>query len=445
MLIRQTIIFAAILAALAVVLPALAAPGPDDRLPNVAPAMEDARYWADKLADKNRLILDKVGIDAFNTAVRQHMPPLVYDLTAYPQALDKKVLTYMLRQAKLPARAVYSGGSPVPASFFTALQEQVNLAGIKDSNDVRYAFAVTRASVRRFPTAQGVFDSPGDSEFDTFQETIVDPAEPLLVLHQSRDGRWYYVQVRNYRGWVAAGDVALALGREVWLAYASRPDFLVVTGKNLRVQVGDDARPLFFAMGARLPLAGGDAARGYRVELPARGGDGTVVFRQVTLPSGADVVRGYLPFTRENLLRQAFKMKGVRYGWGGLYEGVDCSAFVMDVYRTFGILLPRNADQQLAAAGQAEDYRGLTPAAKSKAIRALEPGDALFTAYHVVLYVGGDQSRAYVIHALPAYRDPGSQRKVAVMRVVLSDVSLPLSDGRSLLETLIGSNRFAVD
>jgi hypothetical protein len=443
--IRKRILIAAILVALIVAAPSAApaaAPGPSARLPGVAPELEDARFWIAKLADADKLILTPAEIAAFNRTIRAKSSPLVFDLAAYPRALEGRALSYMLRSARVPAGPVYSGGQPVPASFFADLRGQINLDGLKETNPVRYGFAVARAGIRRFPTARGVFAEPGDDEFDLFQETIVDPAEPLLILHASRDGRWHYVQTRNYRGWLAAGDVAVAPGREAWLAYVSRPDFLVVTGKSLRVDTGKGSEPLLFEMGARLPLAAGDSS-GRRVELPARSGDGTVVFRQIDLPEDADVSRGYLPFTRANILRQALKLKDVRYGWGGLYEGVDCSALVMDVYRTFGVILPRNADQQLATAGRTENLRGLPPAEKNKKIQALGPGAALFTAYHAVLCLGRDKGRAYVIHALPAWRDPGSQRRVAVMRVVVSDLALPLSDGRSLLDALIGGKQLA--
>jgi len=68
-------ILPAILAALAIALasgasPALgspaAAPGPAEALPGVTPAMRSAAFWTGKLADRNRLIMDRGGIDAFN-------------------------------------------------------------------------------------------------------------------------------------------------------------------------------------------------------------------------------------------------------------------------------------------------------------------------------------------------------------------------------------------
>lgn len=443
---QKRLAFATMLAALTIILAGgapTAASEPAGGLPNVAPAMQNERFWADKLTTGERLVMSRREIEAFNREIRLQSLSLIFDLATYPRTLARETLATMLRDARLPTARMYSGGVPVDGSFYERLQERLNLDGLREDNAVRYAFAVTRASIRTFPTAQGVFDSPDDSEFDVFQETVVDPAEPLLILHESSDGRWYYVQADKYRGWLAAGDAAVAPSREAWLAYAARPDFLVVTARTLQVKTGNEAKASVFEMGAKIPLAGSDD-RGYRVELPTRGSGGQAVFEEAVIPAGSDVSVGYLPFTRENFLRQAFKMRGVRYGWGGLYGGVDCSAFVMDVYRTFGVMLPRNADQQLATAGNTRNFRGLSPAAKREIVRSLKPGAALFTVGHVALYLGEDKGRQYVIHALPAYRDAGS-REVAVMQVVVSDVALVCADGKTLLASLIGSKQYEGD
>ena len=59
-----------------------------------------------------------------------------------------------------------------------------------------------------------------------------------------------------------------------------------------------------------------------------------------------DVATDYLPLTRANVLRQSFKFLGERYGWGHSYNARDCSGFVSEVYRSFGVQLPRNTRDQ---------------------------------------------------------------------------------------------------
>ena len=83
-----------------------------------------------------------------------------------------------------------------------------------------------------------------------------------------------------------------------------------------------------------------------------RAADGFVFWRRAWIHGKADVSVGYLPYTRAHILRQAFKMLGENYGWGGQREGRDCSSFIMDIYNVFGIRSPRNADQQEKIPGQ---------------------------------------------------------------------------------------------
>ena len=64
-----------------------------------------------------------------------------------------------------------------------------------------------------------------------------------------------------------------------------------------------------------------------------------------------------LPLTRANIIRQAFKFLGERYGWGHDYNARDCSGFVSEVYRSMGVQMPRNtSDQGVSPALQSHPF-----------------------------------------------------------------------------------------
>jgi len=90
-----------------------------------------------------------------------------------------------------------------------------------------------------------------------------------------------------------------------------------------------------------------------------------------------------------NILSYAYRFIGIPYKFGGnSINGIDCSAFVQDVFKAFGISLPRTAQEQAR-------YGRLV-------MHHLKPGDLLFfkDTYkrgisHVGIYVG----KGYMIDA----------------------------------------------
>jgi cell wall-associated NlpC family hydrolase len=100
------------------------------------------------------------------------------------------------------------------------------------------------------------------------------------------------------------------------------------------------------------------------------------------------------------VLRQAFAFLGERYGWGHDFFARDCSGFVGDVYRSLGLLLPRNTrDQAVSPALDTTPIpAGMPLADREAAVRDLLPGDLVFTGRHVMMVVGHDDQGAWVIH-----------------------------------------------
>jgi hypothetical protein len=135
------------------------------------------------------------------------------------------------------------------------------------------------------------------------------------------------------------------------------------------------------------------------IELPIRDGDGKLQFVPALLQKNTDTAGDYLPLTKANIIRQAFKFLGERYGWGHDYNGRDCSGFVSDVYGSMGVLMPRNTGDQ--AASPALHRIGLGAADHHKrmqAVAALQVGDLVYIPGHVLLVIGRIDGVPYVIH-----------------------------------------------
>ena len=412
-----------------------------DALP-VAPAQLEAGYWIAKLPDAERVVLDAEAIAARNAALPR-LEPSWHDLAALPAALDRDVVRAWIEKLSAPpTRALYAeDGHALSASELAALQDALAPDAIPDRVPVNFALVVYRAALRTFPNTQRVFSKPGDVDIDRFQESTLFPGTPVAVLHASRDGRWRFVVAPNYAAWIQADALAEGARADV-LGYAERQPQLVVTGGGVRTAF-DPSRPalsqLPLDMGTHLPLladwprdeavSGQAPYAAWVVQLPMRDANGRLQLAPALIPRGQDARVGDLPLSRANLLRQAFKLLGERYGWGHDYAGRDCSGFLSDVFATFGVRMPRNTGDQ--AKSPAFEHQSFDAAAsreaRMRAVAALRAGDLVYIPGHVLMVVGFEHGEPWVIHDVQGVgvRDGGALRRIPLNGVSVTPL-LPL-------------------
>ena len=394
------------------------------------PALVSPAYWLKQNQEGDKLVLDDKGIDGFNTKIRS-VSRTVFDLSAYPttvsgDALKTRIMNYAVLEDDL-----YLNGNKVSDNYKNILRSQTNIKAIPATVTVRYAVTTTRAPIRNLPTGQGLFYYAADKEFDVLQETSLDPGEPVAILHQSANGYFYYVQSYNYSGWISRFNVGLT-DKRTWLQYAKPKDLLVVTDAKYVLRLGKNE--LLYQQGARINLVKEEPAL-YTVEVPVRQPNGNLSKTRLQVPKVSKAVhKGYLPYTSNNIVRSAFKYYGMPYGWGGLKDSVDCSALVLNAYRTVGIYLPRNTDEQADTAGIRNLLEGLDNAQRLSVIRDLQPGACLYMDGHVVMYIGQINGAPYSIHALGSHYVKSVRQRE--MQVVVSDLTLQRSSGNSFLADL---------
>ncbi len=413
----------------------------------------DAQYWIDRHPAPETPLLAPGQIAAFNANLLRK-DPSVHDLHQLPDAYAaSEIRAWIARLSAPPTRTLYDEqGQPLAAERLAALAGTLDLDAIPERVAPRYGLVVRRADLRAFPTGQRVFSSPDDTDIDRFQESGLYPGTPVAVLHRSRDGRWLFVVSPNYAAWIESGHVAIGEREEV-LDYARRQPRLIVTGAQART-VFTPERPslssLPLDMGVQLPVLhdwpqniavnGQLPYTAHVVQLPVRNEDGSLQFGPALVPRSADVATGPLPATPANLLRQAFKFLGERYGWGHSYEARDCSGFVLDVYRSLGIDLPRNTiDQSRSPALESVPYDASAPLQERLgALARLQAGDLVYIPGHVMMVIGHDNGQTWVIHdtAGASYRDAGGQLHRARINAVAVTPLEPL---------LLGSGEAFID
>jgi hypothetical protein len=327
-------------------------------------------------------------------------------------------------------------GRKIERSRLDELLRNAALESIPERQNTRYGLIVKRADLRTFPALLRAYRSADDRDIDRFQESALFPGTPVVIAHESRDRAWWFVVSPAYSAWVEKRFIAEGPADQV-LGYTRKSPYLVVTGATART-VFTPERPevseLQLDMGVRVPVIAdwpaGTPVNGQHpytahvIELPERAGDGTLRFTPALLPRTSDTSADYLPLSRANLLRQGFKFLGERYGWGHSYNARDCSGFVSDVYRSFGVELPRNTrDQAVTPALDRITFTAADDHARRLAVlRTVQIGDLIYIPGHVMMVIGHENRMPYVIHDTTgiSYLDGTGQ----VARLVLNGVSV---------------------
>jgi cell wall-associated NlpC family hydrolase len=373
----------------------------------------DARYWIARLPQPDAVLITPTQIAAQNARMYAEDPSM-HALAALPPALSRDLVASAIgKLSKPPSRTLYfADGSEVTADWLAQRAASLDLADVPETQPTRFGLVVRRAALRTFPDATRVFADPEDHDIDRFQESALFVGTPVAIVHASADLRWLFVLAPNYAAWIKADAVAEG-ARAAVLDYAARqPSRTILGASATTVFTPEEPRvsELRLEMGERLPLASlpTDAAvngqhpyTAWPLLLPVRDPDGALGFAPSLLPKSADSASSALPYTRANLLRQAFKLLGERYGWGHDYDGRDCSGFVAEVYRSVGVELPRNTGDQSHSpvlANRREFGAQDDRAAREAALAATQPGDLLYIPGHLMMVLGHVDGKLYVIH-----------------------------------------------
>ena len=210
------------------------------------------------------------------------------------------------------------------------------------------------------------------------------------------------------------GTVLRVKGAERYWRQVDAPDYKDVWTTELNIAFMDEAgkdawiaAPKFICSAEYTHLFAAPSMNADRVcdftlgDLVRKGTQGIRGWVQVYLPSGREAwARAYdvMDFeewvrtreaTRENLLATARRLVGTPYMWGGAsIKHFDCSGFTQFVYRQCGIVLPRNAREQIYTGEEVPyDFDKMLPGDLLFYGTPASPGKRMVVA-HVAMYYG---------------------------------------------------------
>ncbi|MDI9239432.1 SH3 domain-containing protein [Lysobacter sp. LF1] len=385
----------------------------DTGVVGVEKAQLDPAFWIARQADPDRVILDAGAIAAQNARLMA-TDRSMHDLAALPKTLDRaQVAAWVEGLSKRPTRPLFDErGQPVATQVLDDIVVNANLAAIPANQATRFGLVVHRADLRSFPTRTRVFSANDDHDIDRFQESGLFPGDPVAIVHESRDGEWWFVVNTRYAAWIEKRHVAEGTAEQV-LGYGNKTPYRVVTGARATTVFTPEepaVSELQLDMGVRVPVLadwpmgtpvnGQHAYTAHVIELPVRNPDGSLRFAPALLPQREPTQAQHLALTPRHIIEQGFRFLGERYGWGHSYNARDCSGFVSEVYRSMGVQLPRNTSDQAVSpalnriALSEKDGRDKRLAV----VRDLQVGDLVYIPGHVMMVIGQIDGEPYVIH-----------------------------------------------
>ncbi|HNS20476.1 MAG TPA: SH3 domain-containing protein [Sedimentisphaerales bacterium] len=407
-------------------------------VPGVIAEMNTPGHWIGRHPDPDRLVMTADQIAAFNGQT-ERAGLGVASIADFNDTVDgeklKADLDACLRSVAGRGYCFADGRQP-DNTWWQDLRDNMDLGAIAPEVNVRFGLIVGFCDHRVLPAAEGLYNADLNLSFDRLQDSTLDVASPVAVLHRSRDARWLYVVGQTLRGWVQAESVALC-ERDVVRVHVRSGQFAVVTAAKADLYADEDLRNHLgrVQMGTRLVVAQDMDGDKLRVLTPRRDTDGVCTLEAAYVRK-TEVSLGYLPYTARTIIQQAFKLLNTPYGWGGLFGEQDCSRFVQEVFATVGLVLPRNSSEQAKVGRQVHASPGIGLAQEKLAVlrgRAAPALTLLCMKGHGMLFLGFVEGRPYVVHDLWSY-DVDASTVAVVNRVAVTPLDLGSGPAGSLLD-----------
>ena len=340
-----------------------------DVQPGTLPEMRNPSYWIERMDKPDEVVLpldeilrrnrayqawasspnpfegvpeDRIPIPYFYPGVVLNPPDMhALELSAVADTVRKRIRDQVeyLRGTEW--------GNPFAVKYavweIEVIVDEMALEAVSDDIHIRDAITVHTSRIRNVPALYPQFVGTGDSgshRWDRWSIGLIKIGRPVTVLHASASGEFLFVLCEYAYGWVRSENVAFG-GREEIASFADSPAFVMCTGDRVQLYTDKNCRYStgWFMMSDRLPMASRLNTR--LVQIPVRKTSGDFAIDVAWLAPDADVHVDYLPYTRRNIVLQAFKLLDGLYDFTGALLGRQHETVYRDVFACFGFELPR--------------------------------------------------------------------------------------------------------
>ncbi|MBQ7266074.1 MAG: C40 family peptidase [Firmicutes bacterium] len=415
-------------------------------------------YWKKKLgSNADKVLMTSKEIEALNKKILQEKQTYMTDIEKMSDTYEANP-----KEREIPTQNYYIDGKLIDNNeYFGKINKAMVETGYYGQTKTQYAVVTERVDLKDWPTTDIVGYSADDTD-DELQSSAMNVNEPFVIRQKCEiDGKTYYNGTTfNCSGWVDGDCIAICSSKEEWIdSWKVNPnskDFIVLTQSRLTLEPSTYVPSISnvdIMLGTTLKLVPQKdmpvtvAERGtwnnYVVYLPTRNEKGNYVKQKALIPQRADVSIGYLPLTQGNVLDVAFSCLGDRYGWGGMLGAMDCSMYAVQIYRCFGINIPRNTSWQSKIPERSKLISNMSDEEKLKYFETLPVGSLLMMQGHITVFVGMEAGRAYVISDSGTLADSeGDLTFIGQMSVILNPLNVRRKSGNTWLSDMKYAIRF---
>jgi hypothetical protein len=400
---------------------------------DVTNEMTDYKFWISNMINPDEIVLSSEDILKFNKNILNDNETLVRDLRDYPEKIDLNFFLDRYVNLKLDNDLYFLDNNKVSDEYIKNIEKNIVVPGNSENIiKLKYGICARSGDLRTLPESEILKSNnlKNNVVHDFFQESRILVGEPLIVLCESKDKNWYLVESSyGYRAWTLSYNVAIYKKKDDWLKNFENEKILIVTGNKSRTKYdlyNLEISELELSMGTKLRLSNNSSFYSHNVIIPTRDNNGFCLEKNADISINKDTSIGYLKLTRRNILNLAFKQLGEKYGWGGMQNSEDCSSYVKNIFRCFGLILPSNTRTQRCIKN-CLIIKDLSLEKRKNVLDLTMPGSIILFDGHVGIYLGNYKKKNYLIH------DFG---RPDVMCVCVSSFDVKCSNGKTLIEIL---------
>ena len=423
-------------------------------LPDVTSEMSLPAYWA----IETDVLMSYDEIDKLSKETISVKDTNMYDLKNMPEIIDGVALNEAIKKSSQADASYYLGWTyfeceeKATQKDYDKIIENTQNPAAKKQQKVLYGIATKRTELRTFPSPVAIWDDPLDSDFDYQYLVAIRVNEPVVITSMSKDGKYYLAKNVCCSGWIPKDAVAICKDKDEWITAwdIKNEDALVVWGDKVFTEtsiVGANTSDLMLTMGTVLELAkdinpselidNRSAYNNFVVWVPVRNDDGTYSKKLTLISEHEKVSAGYLPLTKANISKVALSALGNTYGWGGSLNSDDCSGYMRNVYKCFGMELARNTTWQTAMPMAKIDMQYMAKEEKIKFFDALPFGTILYFNGHEMMYLGERNGKYYVISAVGSIaQSENPSKRQRIRSYIINTLDVKRTNGNTWFDEL---------